>query len=245
MSLLAGEKLEELGIDSLKIIQSDKLYRFTSDSVLLANLATVVNAARVADLGSGSGIIAIIIAAKSQAAEVVGLELQPELADMAQRSVAYNKLENKVKVVIGDIKNAPELLGREQFDLVVTNPPYAPMASGAGSKSEHINICKCEIRITLEEIIDKASKLLKFGGRLCMVLKSTRLAELISIAVKHNLIPKRLICVMPKAHMAADTVIVECKKGARHGMSVDALTVYNEDGTLTACAAKLYGKEQE
>jgi tRNA1(Val) A37 N6-methylase TrmN6 len=243
MNLLPGEKLEDLGIEKLKIIQSDELYRFTSDAVLLANLATVVKGARVIDLGAGSGIIGIIIAAKRDVTEVIGLELQPELANMARRSAEYNNLGKKVRIIEGDIKAAPEILGREIYDLVVVNPPYAPAESGGESEKEHINICKREKKIKLEEIIVNAAKILKFGGRLCMIHKSNRLAEVIALAMQNNLTPKRLICVHPKSDRPADTVIVECKKGAAHGMSVDTLIVYNEDGSMTERAARLYLKE--
>lgn len=243
MILNDGEQLDDLEYKGLQIIQREGYYHFTSDSVLLANLTNIPLNAKVLDMGTGSGIIAILIAAKSKAKSVVGIDIQDDMIDMARRSIEINNLNN-VRIEKIDIIDAPLQLGFDNFDIVVTNPPYMKVLSGDMSEAEHINISKREVKVTLEQIIVSASKLLKFGGKFYMIHKAERLAEIINIMCKYNLIPKKLINIQPKADKAVDTIIIEGKKGAAFGMTVEALIVYNDDNSYTDKAAKLYSKEQ-
>ncbi|MGI6702010.1 MAG: tRNA1(Val) (adenine(37)-N6)-methyltransferase [Christensenellales bacterium] len=243
MNLIQGETLDDLEYKGLKIIQRDGYYHFTSDSVLLANLAKIRKGARVLDIGAGSGIISILIAAKTQAGEVVGVEIQQEMADMAVRSVKLNNLEDRVKIINSDIRDARGEIEYESFDAVVTNPPYLKVSSGEMSGAPNIDISRRELNITLEEIIFYGARYLKFGGSFSMVHKAERLGEIIYIMTEHSLIPKRLILVLPKRGFDADTVIITGKKGAKHGMKAEVLTVYNPDNTMTREASRLYNKE--
>jgi len=245
MILLEDERLEDLEYKGIKIIQREGYYRFTSDSVLLSNLADIRKGSKVLDMGTGSGIIAILIAVKKDVSKVIGIEIQDVMADMAERSVQFNNLSDKIEIIKSDIKDAPGYFGHGSFDYVVVNPPYGKPDSGEISGVEHIDISKKELKITLEEIIESASKVLKYGGKMSIINKADRLAEIISLMVKYNLIPKKLINIMPKADKSVDTVVVEAKKGAKHGMTIDTLIVYNQDNTMTKESAKLYNKETQ
>lgn len=244
MILSDGERLDDLEYKRLKIIQREGLYHFTSDSVLLANLVKVYKGAKVLDLGTGSGIIAILIAAKTEAASVTGIEIQEEMADMASRSVEYNGLSDRVKILKLDIKDAASYFGGESFDIVVVNPPYGRLNSGDTADSLNIRISKTELKITLQEIILNAAKLLRFGGRFYIVHKAERLAETVSLMDRHNLTVKKITNIQPKAGKSVDTVIIEGKKGAKQGMKAEILVVYNQDNSYTREAAKLYAKEK-
>lgn len=242
MILNNGERLDDLEYKGLKIIQREGLYHFTSDSVLLANIVKVRNGDRVLDMGTGSGIIAILIAAKNQVT-VTGIDIQNVMVDMAMRSVEMNNLQHKVKILKQDIKSAPKELGYDSYDVVVSNPPYSKLNSGDMNAQDNISISRHEVMINLEQLIESAAKLVKFGGKFFLIHKAERLAEIIELMCRYNLTPKKLINILPKSNKAVDTVIVEGKKGAKHGMKIEALTVYNDDNTMTKAAAKLYSKE--
>lgn len=240
--LKENERLDDLEYKNLFIIQNKEGYCFTSDSVILANSARVSAGQRVVDLGTGSGVIALLIAAKTKAAKVYGLEIQERLAEMAERSVKYNGLDGKVEIVRGDIKDAEKLLG-SGFDVCVCNPPYESLTNETeGGNFSEKDICKRECLITLAEVVSASERLLKFGGLFYIVYRTKRLAEVIYELKKRGLEPKNLLFIYPKASKAPDTFIIEAKKGAKPNISVGSLTVYNEDGTMTLQAGRIYGK---
>lgn len=233
-----GERIDDLEYNNLRIIQKKDGYCFTSDSVLLANLTPVKHTDRVVDLCTGSGVIAILIAGKFQPKEVVGVEIQDRLAEMATRSVELNSLSN-VKIVCAAAQGVEKIIG-DNYDVVVANPPYENnFCEDLSEKS----ICKNEIKLTLEELVTSASKLLKFGGTFVMVHRARRLADAICAMRDNKIEPKRLTLVYPKADRKADTFIIEGKKGAKSSIIVpEPLIVYDEDGEMNAKCRRLYNK---
>ncbi len=229
--LLKNEKFEPLGYNGLEIIQNSELYRFTSDSVIFANYIDVNKGAKVLDLGCGSGIIGTIIASKTSADTVVGIDIQDCLIDMARRSAEHNGLADKLKIIKLDIVGAYEQLGT--FDIVVTNPPYEKLNAGEGSASEHINICRREVLLTFDNIAETASRCLNSKGRFYMIHRANRLAECIITMAKNNLITKRVTLLIPKVGKVADTVIITAKKDAKQGMTMDTIIVNNDNDTIT------------
>lgn len=236
------ERLDDLELDGAYFIQNPELYGFTSDAVLLANVVKIKNNDLVCDFGTGSGIIAVLIALKTKARHIDGIEIQPTLADIAKRNVIINNLNDKVNIAEGDIKNAADCFEREKYDVVVCNPPYKRTGSGEKNISETIAVCRHEIKVTLNDIINSAAKILKFSGRLALISKTERLAEIIYKMHEYNIEAKTVTLVKPKASKSPDTVIVEGTKGGKSGLKIYELIVYNEDGSMTDEAKKLYNK---
>ena len=236
------ERLDDLELDGAYFIQNPSLYCFTSDAVLLANVVKIKNNDLVCDFGTGSGIIATLIALKTKAKHIDGIEIQSTLADIAKRNVIINNLTDKINIVEGDIKNITEYFEREKYDAVVCNPPYKRTESGEKNLSDTIAVCRHEIKVTLEDIIKSASAILKFSGRLTLITKTERLAEIINTMHEYNIEAKTVTVIKPKASKDADTVIVEGVKGGKSGLTLKELIVYNEDGTMTDAAKLLYNK---
>ena len=234
-----GERLDDLQFDGLMLIQRADAYCFTSDAVLLANNVAAGEKDRVADLGAGSGIISVIIAAK-RGAHVAAVEFQPWAAELVRRNAQLNKLEDKISVYEGDIKGCHEHLG--QFDIVVSNPPYFKAGSGEVRGDVRSALSRHESTCTLEDLARESALLLREGGKLYMVHKAERMAEVLTCLTLNKLQPKGVTLIYPKPGREADTFIVTAVKGGRAGMKLHSLTVYDEEGNMTAEAAKLYGK---
>lgn len=236
-----NERLDDLEYNNLRIIQEPDGYCFTSDSVILSNLVNVKKADKVVDLCTGSGIIATLISAKFTPQKVIGVELQPRLADMAKRSVLYNNLREHIEIINADAYGIEKTLGCGKFDVVVTNPPYDKCASKQSYTEKEI--CKKEIYINANKIIETSSKLLKFGGLFYMINKVRNLTDVMCFMRQYNIEPKKLYFIQPKISKEADTFIVEGKKGAKSGIVVPLpIIVYNEDGTYTDFSRRLYNK---
>jgi|AGTN01.1.fsa_nt_gi Predicted O-methyltransferase len=227
--------IEDLECAGLRIIQNKAGYRFTTDAVLLANFAKVKKDGRVIDLGTGSGVVPILMSRKTGGKEFVGIEIQERLADMAERSVKLNSLEKKIKIIRGDIKDAHKILGYEGFDSVTANPPYA-LFTGEKSRATEKEICKSEVFITLREIIEEAGKLLTFGGSLYLVIKSPRMFEAMRYMNNFDIEPKILIPVQPAPEKDVDTVLIEGKKGGKAGLKI------KKPLDISADARRIYGK---
>ncbi|MBQ2714067.1 MAG: methyltransferase [Clostridia bacterium] len=219
MEIRDNERLDDLQFNNMYIIQDPNGYCFTSDAVLLANNATVKKGDKVCDLGTGSGIIPILITAKNPISSAVGLELIDRQVDMATRSVALNKLEDKIKIVHGDIKEADKIFGCGVFDLVVSNPPYGKLGTGSIQEDEWVARSRYEITVNLSEVIHSASRIVKFGGRVCIINRADRLAETVCLMHENGIETKKIINVFRKGDIA-DTVIVEGTKGGRPGVKV-------------------------
>lgn len=236
-----NERLDDLEYKGLRIIQQPEGYCFTSDSVLLANLSRIKKGDRVCDLCTGSGVVALLVSAKFDPKDVVGVELQSRLADMATRSVKYNGYEERVTILNHSVQGIEKTVGCGVFDVVTCNPPYAPSEKKEDYTEEEI--CKTEACLKLEELIFSASKILKFGGSFFMVHKAYRLADAVCHMRNCGLEPKRLWLIQPKADKDVDAFVIEGKKGGKpHLLVPSPIVVYNEDGSYTDFARRIYGK---
>lgn len=235
------ERIDDLQFKGLKIIQDPRKFCFGTDAVLLSHFAGIRKGDVVADLGTGTGIIPILLAGRSEDARITGLEIQPDMADMARRSIELNDLEGRVKIVEGDIKHAPELLGRNRYTLVVSNPPYKKSGSGKVNPSDCIAVARHEILCTLEDVVEAASVLLVPYGRFAMVHQSDRLADIIWAMRKASLEPKRVQMVHPRPLKPPNLVLIEGMKHSRsHLKWLPPLYVYDENGQYTEELIEIY-----
>ncbi len=213
-----GEVSDDLQFDSLKVLQRRGEYCFSSDAALLANFAKARPRERVVELCAGSGVISVIMAAKTRAEEIVEVELNPQVADRAARTVFLNGLHDRIRVWNGDVKEAPACLGT--FDVVVANPPYYPVGIGEMPQDEGIAMSRFETKLTLAELVDSASRLLRYGGRLYVIHRAERLAEVLDQLRDKGIEPKTLYVVSPLASAPSDVVLIEGKRGGKTGMVV-------------------------
>ena len=239
------DRIDDLQVGGLKIYQNNNLYAFTSDAVLLANFDRIKKNAIVVDFGTGSGVMAILIAYKSQAKKVFGLELQKVMSDMAQRSVVLNNLCHKVEIINDRIQNAVNIFGPNSVDVVVCNPPYSKVGSCKPNEEENIRISRHEVEITLDEIVSSAGKILKDRGELRMVHQSSRLGEIIETASKYNFRLKTIRFVQSFAGVAPHLVLLRFVKFGGYGTTtLPTLIMNNQDGTYTDEVREIYNKEK-
>jgi len=244
--LLKGERIDDLQRDGLKIIQNKEKFCFGIDAVLLSDFAEAKRKEKVLDIGTGTGIIPILMTSKTEGEHFTGLEIQSESADMALRSVNMNGLGDRVSIVEGDINNALTLFDRESFNVITSNPPYMIETAGAGNEETPKAIARHEIKCTLDDVIREGSKLLKVSGRFYMVHRPFRLAEIIDTFKKYNLEPKKLRMVHPYIDKEPTMVLIEATKCAKPGIKVMApLIVYEEPGKYTREIYEIYGMECE
>ena len=219
-----------------------KGFCFGMDAVLLSGFAQVKEGEVAVDLGTGTGIIPILLEAKTKGKHFTGLEIQEEVAEMAGRSVRLNQLENRVDIVRGDIKEASRLFGKASFDVVTSNPPY--MNDNHGLKNPELPkaIARHEVFCTLDDVCREASLLLKSGGRFYMVHRPHRLVEIITALKTYKLEPKRMKLVHPFVDKEANMVLIEAVRGGRSMMKVEApIIVYREPGVYTQEIYDVYG----
>jgi len=232
--LKENETIDDLQYKGLRIIQKKEGFRFGLDAVLLANFADVKKSDTVIDLGTGTGIIPILIAGKTEAKSVIGLEIQEDMAEMAQRSITMNGMDDRVKIVCGDIKESVELFGASKFNVVVSNPPYMNCGAGLVNTSDTKAISRHEIKCTLEDVIKAAAKLLVTGGQLAMVHRPNRLVDIVWLMRKYSIEPKYIRFVHPSPYKKANLLLI---KGTRQGgvelKMLEPLYVYNENGEYT------------
>ncbi len=240
--LKEGERLDDLQRNGLRIIQTPGRFCFGMDAVLLTGFAAVKPGERVLDLGTGTGIIPILLSAKTKAAELVGLEIQHESAEQADRSVRLNNLQDRVKIVEGDLKEAAGLFGAASFDVVTSNPPYMIGSHGLRNPDESLAIARHEVLCRLEDVISQTAKVLRPGGHFYLVHRPFRLAEIISLMVQYRLEPKRMRLVYPSVDQEPNMVLIEGVRGGRSRMTVEKpLIVYSEDGKYTPEIYEIYG----
>lgn len=236
------ERIDDLQRNGYRIIQKKKGFCFGMDAVLLSGFARVKEGETAVDLGTGTGIIPILLEAKTEGKHFTGLEIQEEVAEMASRSVLLNGLEERVAIVRGDIKEASQLLGRASFDVVTSNPPYMNDQHGLKNPQEMKAISRHEICCTLDDVCREAAALLKPGGRFYMVHRPHRLAEIISALKLYKLEPKRMKLVHPFVDKEANMVLIEAVRGGRSMMKVEApIVVYKEPGVYTEEIYTIYG----
>lgn len=220
--LKTGERLDDLQIKGYHIIQNPERFCFGIDAVLLSDFAKVKKGEKVLDLGTGTGILPILLEAKTMGAHFTGLEIQEESADMARRSVAYNCLEEKMNIVTGDIKEAAQLFGPASFDVITTNPPYMINDHGLKNEADAKTIARHEILCTLDDILRESAKLLKESkGRFYMIHKPFRLAEIMTKMCQYRLEPKRIQFVHPYVDKEPTMVMIEAIKGGKSRVTVE------------------------
>lgn len=240
--LLPGERLDDLHRNNYQIIQNTKKFCFGMDAVLLSGFAKVLPGERVLDLGTGTGIIPILLEAKTEGRHFTGLEIQEESADMARRSVAINNLQDKIDIIVGDIKEASKIFGLASFDVISSNPPYMNHSHGIVNPTEAKAIARHEILCTLEDLIRETAKLLKPNGRFYLVHRPFRLVEIINTLSAYKLEAKRMKLVHPYAEKEPNMVLLECIKGGRSNLTVEApLVVYKEPNVYTDEIYDIYG----
>lgn len=242
INLKSGERLDELHRNGYKIIQDPKSFCFGMDAVLLSGFANVKAGERAIDLGTGTGIIPILLEAKTKGEHFTGLEIQEESADMARRSVIYNNLQEKIDIVTGDIKGASNIFGAASFDVVTTNPPYMTGKHGIVNEDMTKAVARHEILCSLEDVIREGARLLKPNGRMYMVHRPFRLAEIMSTLVKYKVEPKRMRLVYPYVDKEPNMVLIEALKGGKPRITVEKpLIVYKESGKYTKEIYDIYG----
>ena len=236
------ERLDDLQRNGYQIIQKKDGFCFGMDAVLLSGFAAVKPGEKAIDLGTGTGIIPILLEAKYEGEHYTGLEIQDEVAEMAARSVALNHLEEKVSIVKGDIKEASRLFGAASFDVVTSNPPYMNDAHGLKNPDLPKAIARHEVLCTLDDVAREAAKLLRPGGRFYMVHRPHRLIEIITALTKYKLEPKRMKMVHPFVDKEANMVLIEAVRGGKSMIKVEApIVVYREPGVYTQEIYDLYG----
>lgn len=242
VKLRPEERLDDLQVNGYEIIQHPGKFCFGMDAVLLSNFARVKEKERVLDLGTGTGIIPILLTAKTEGQSFVGLEIQEESADMARRSVAHNRLEEKVEIVTGDIKEAAEIFGPVSFDVITVNPPYMIGQHGIANASDTKAIARHEVLCTLDDVLRESAKLLKPKGRFYMVHRPFRLAEILSKMVAAGIEPKRMRMVHPFIDKEPNMVLIEGLRGGNSRMTVEPpLVVYKEVGVYNDELLAEYG----
>lgn len=237
-----NERLDELHRNGYYIIQDPGRFCFGMDAVLLSGFARAKEGDRVIDLGTGTGIIPILMEAKTQASDFTALEIQEESADMARRSVQYNHLEDKIKVITGDIRDASKIFGASSFDVVTTNPPYMIGQHGISSASDAKAIARHEVLCSLDDILRESARLLRPGGHFYMVHRPFRLAEIFTGMVAYKIEPKRMKLVYPYVDKEPNMVLIEGLRGGKSRLTVEKpLIVYKEQGVYTDEIYDIYG----
>jgi len=237
-----GERLDDLQIKGYEIIQSPGRFCFGMDAVLLSSFARVKKGERALDLGTGTGILPILLEAKNEGSGYVGLEIQEESADMARRSVLHNKLNDKIEIITGDIKEASRIFGAASFHVITTNPPYMIGEHGLKNENEALYIARHEALCTLDDILRESARLLKPKGRFYMVHRPFRLAEILGKMSAYGIEPKRMRLVHPYVDKEPNMVLVEGMRGAKPRMTVEKpLIVYVENGEYTEELLEMYG----
>ena len=245
-NLKPGERLDDLQIKGYEIIQSPGRFCFGMDAVLLSAFAKVKAGECVLDLGTGTGILPILLAAKTKGKHFTGLEIQEESADMACRSVRHNRLEEQIDIVTGDIKEASQIFGKGSMDVITTNPPYMIGGHGMANPESAKAIARHEVLCTLEDIIRESARILKAGGRFYMVHRPHRLVDIISLMRQYRIEPKRIRMVHPFADKEANMVLIEGCRGGKSMVKVEKpLIVYKEQGVYTDEIYDIYGYNEE
>ena len=242
INLKENERIDDLQRNGYQIIQDSKRFCFGMDAVLLSGFARAKEGDMVLDMCTGTGIIPILMEAKTKALHFTGLEIQEDSADMARRSVLLNHLEEKIDIVTGDVKEADTLFKAASFDVITCNPPYMTGQHGLQNKDEAKTIARHEVLCTLEDVIRVSSKLLKPGGNVFMVHRTFRLSEIMVLLHEYKLEPKRMQLVYPYVDKEPNMVLIEANRGGKPRLTVEKpLIVYKEPGIYMPEIYDVYG----
>lgn len=235
------ERVDDLHRKGYLIIQDPKRFCFGVDAVLLSGFAQVKKGERMVDLGTGTGVIPLLVEAKNQGSHYTGLEIQPESVQMAKRSIQLNGLAEKISIVEGDIKEAVSIFGASSFDVATSNPPYMNQGGGLLNDYGPKAIARHEILCTLDDVAQAAAALLKSGGRFYMVHRPHRLADIFTALRRYSLEPKRMRFVHSHWDKAPTMVLIESVRGGRPLLNVEPpLVIYNKEGGYTPEIHKIY-----
>lgn len=240
--LKENERIDDLERNGYRIIQNPERFCFGMDAVLLAGFATSKDTDRILDLGTGTGIIPILMEARYKSSDLTGLEIQEESADMARRSVALNGLSDKIDIVSGDIKEADALFAAASFDVITCNPPYMIGQHGLANPESAKAIARHEVLCTFDDVARVTAKLLKPGGKFYLVHRPFRLAEIMTTLAKYKLEPKRMRLVYPYVDKEPNMVLLEAVRGGNSRMTVEKpLIVYDAPNVYNPEIIEIYG----
>lgn len=247
MELKENERIDDLQYKGLKIIQNTKGFCFGIDAVLLSDFARNIRKnSIVLDLCSGTGIVAILLEAKTEVKKIYAVEIQDEIADMSKRSIDLNKQSEKIEVINDNLKNIDKYFAKESIDVVTVNPPYKKAGSGVINELDTKTISRHEVLCTLDDIINKSQVVLKTGGSFFMVHRVERLVDIFYLMRKRNIEPKRVRFVHPEEGKAPNLVLVQGVKGGKSFLKVeDPIYVYDKDGRYTCTIMDIYNMKTE
>lgn len=246
IEIMDDERLDDLNCKNLKILQKKDGFCFGMDSVLIANFVKISRkSAIVADLGTGTGIISILVVGKQNPKKVYAVEIQEELVDMAKRSVKYNDLEDKIDVINADIVGISRGKFNKRFDYVISNPPYKKLNTGLINDNQKKLISRHEVKCTLEDLVYEASKLLKDNGVFYMVHRPDRLCDIFNVMRENKVEPKEIQLVYSHLEDEANLVLIKGVKCGKQSLKVlKPLIVYNENNEYTEELLKFYDNEE-
>lgn len=235
------ERIDDLMVDGLKIIQSSDTFRFSMDAVLLANFCSVPMQGAVLDLCSGNGIVPLLLSTRTRA-KITGVEIQPKLAELAARSIKMNGLEDRIEFIQADLKQFEGTAGRDYYDLITVNPPYLPPLRGEQNINPYVAAARHEIYCTLEDVIATCRRLTKTGSKVAMIHRPSRLTDVISLMRQYRIEPKRIRFVHPKRGSEANMVLIEGIRDAKSEVRLlPPLIVYNERNEYMSEIFDIYG----
>jgi len=238
-----GERLDDLQCDGLYLIQNPDKFCFGIDAVLLSNFVKVKKDGYAVDLCTGSGIVPILLSTKTKAKRITGIEIQSDIADMASRSVSYNKLDEKIDIINDDISNALKYIKHSCVDTVCVNPPYMKDMAAIKNPDLPLAIARHELLTDLESVINIANKLLKENGRFFMIHRPSRLSEIFASMRQNRIEPKRIRFIHSYIDSKANLVLIEGLKGSGVWLDVEPpLAVYKEKNVYTDEVLKIYGR---
>lgn len=245
MELKENERIDDLEFEGLKIIQDSTGFCFGIDAVLLSDFAkNLKKNGKVVDIGTGTGIISILLSKKSNAEKIYGIEIQDDVANMALRSVKLNNLEEKIEIINKNIKDIFEVIYPNTIDAIVTNPPYMKVGNGAINEEKKKLISRHEVECTLEDIIKISYKLLKSKGEFYMIHRAERIVDILYLLRKYKIEPKEIRFIQAKNNKAPNLVLIKSVKDAGNQLRLsNPLVVYNDDGSYTDEILKIYNKK--
>lgn len=241
MNLKNGETIENLHIKGLRLIQGKNEFRFGIDAVLLADFARTKGKCKICDLGTGTGIIPLLMSEKNPEANFECIEIQEEAADMASRTMELNGLQERIKIFRADLKQPFSVLEKNSFDAVVSNPPYMETFGGNKNKADSLSIARHEILCTAEDVIKTASSLLKSHGKFFLIHRPFRLPQIFSLLEKYNLATKRMRLVFPAKEKEATMALLESEKCAKPYLKTESpIIIYDGSGKYTSQVEEIY-----
>ena len=244
IQLQAGERLDDLMKSGRKIIQNENEFCFSMDSVLIAHFPNLKRRYNVLDLGTGTGVIPLLIA--DEVEKIFAIELNSRMAETARRNVELNNLSEKITVLEGDYRQHRNIFKAESFDLVIANPPYIPIKSGDSNKLHGVARARHEFTATLEDVVTAARYVLKFHGVFCMIHVASRLCEIVDTLHRHQMEMKRLQIIQPKFGRDANLIMIEAMVGANVGnlKILPPLVIHEDNGAYTSDIKKIYDLEE-